>query len=176
MKISRLLAAALAAAVWIPVVQAQQPSANFTFNGTTPCSGITSWNGVSNAYPGDMGTICLTQGGTGGGYGSAIIVPFQLGFLNNGFLSPCDPLQFGPKVWTHGDGTHDGDTFTLSGSTTCPYFTGEYGGTSDNLLDVFSVVADYTHVAHSYYYHGRKYTYFVDTLEGGTGTVEETVL
>src|SRR5580700_234601 len=167
MKISRLLAAALAAAVWIPVVQAQAvPSSDtFTFNGSTPCSAITSWNGDPTAYSEDRGTICLTQGGTGGGYGSAIEVPFQLGFLNNGYLSPCDPITFGPKVWTKGDGTHDGDTFTLSGSTTCPYFTGEYGGTSDNLLDGFSVVADYTHVAHSYYYHGRKYTYFVDTLE-----------
>jgi hypothetical protein len=155
--------------------QAVPSSDTFTFGGSTStCASITSWNGDPNIYALDRGAVCL-HSSVGGGYGSAIEVPFQLGFLNNGFLVPCDPFTF-TKAWTSGDGTHDGDTFTLTGATTCPYFTGEYGGYSDNLLDGFSVVASYTHVAHSYYYRGRKYTYFTDVLEGGTGMVSEALL
>jgi hypothetical protein len=141
---------------------------------------ITSWDGSDPAnppYPYAMGSVSL-QTSFGGSYGSAIDVPFELGYLNNGFLAPCDPLVWQPKVWTTGDGTHDGDTFSQSGSTTCPYFTGEWGTyqNSNNRLDGFSVIADYRHTNFPYYYHGRKYNNFRDILEGGTGTVTDTII
>src|SRR5215472_12021457 len=85
-------------------------------------SQITSWDGSDPSappYPGDMGAVSLRTS-FGGSYGSAIDAPFQLGYLNNGFLAPCDPLTLGPKVWTIGDGTNIGDTFTQYGATTCP--------------------------------------------------------
>ena len=147
---------------------------SFTFNGTTPCSSITSWNGDPNAYPEDKGGICLGQGDSYGGYGSSIDVPFQLGFLNNGYLAGCNPLAWSSKTFTIGDGTHNGDAFTVAGSTTCPYYTGEYGGASDHLLAGFSVVASYTVVQHRSCYRGRCVTYFTNVLQGGTGIVEET--
>jgi hypothetical protein len=147
---------------------------NFTFNGTTPCSSITSWNGDTDAYPEDMGGICLNQGDSYGGYGSFLDVPFQLGFLNNGYLAGCNPLAWSPKRFTIGNGTHNGDAFTVAGSTTCPYYTGEYGGASDNLLVGFNVVASYTVLQHRSCYRGRCITYFTNVLQGGTGTVEET--
>ncbi len=149
-------------------------SDNFTFNGTTPCSSITSWNGNPNAYPQDMGGICLNQGDSYGGYGSFLDVPFQLGFLNNGYLAGCNPLAWGAKTFTIGDGTHNGDAFTVAGNTTCPYYTGEYGGASNNLLVGFNVVASYTVVQHRSCNRGRCITYFTNVLQGGTGTVEET--
>jgi len=142
----------------------------FVFNGTTPCSGITSIDGNST----ETGTICLNQGDTYGGYGSFLDVPFQLDYLNNGYLAGCDPLAWGQKNWTLGDGTHNGDTFSVSGSTTCPYYTGEYGGASNNLLVGFSVVANYTIVEHRSCNRGRCINYFTNVLQGGTGTVTET--
>ena len=110
-------------------------SGAFVFNSN---SQITSWNGSDPAtppYPNEMGAVSLYSS-FGGGYGSAIDVPSQLGFLNNGYLSPCNPISFGPKTWTSGSGTQSGDKYTVSGSTTCPYFTGEYGNydNSDQLL------------------------------------------
>jgi hypothetical protein len=80
-------------------------SDDFTFSGTSPCSSVTSWNGDPNAYPYEMGSICLNQGDSYGGYGSFLDVPFQLGFLNNGYLAGCNPLSWGPKAFTIGDGT-----------------------------------------------------------------------
>jgi hypothetical protein len=148
-------------------------SDNFTFNGTTPCSNITQWNGVPNAYP-DMGSICLNQGDEYGGYGSFLDVPFELGFLNNGYLAGCDPLVWDPKTFTIGDGTHNGDAFTVAGKTTCPYYTGEYGGSSNTLSVGFSAVASYTVVQHRSCYRGSCITYFTSVLTGGTGTVKET--
>lgn len=154
--------------------QAVVLSDHFTFNGGTPCSSITSWNGDPNAFPEDRGSICLGQGDPYGGYGSSIDVPFQLGFLNNGYLAGCNPLAWGPKTFTIGNGTHNGDAFTVAGSTTCPYYTGEYGGASDYLLAGFSVVAHYTVVQHRSCYRGHCITYFSNVLQGGTGIVEET--
>jgi hypothetical protein len=148
-------------------------SDNFTFNGTTPCSSITSWNGSSTIYPEDMGSICLNQGDLYGGYGSFLDVPSELGFLNNGYLAGCDPLAWGQKTFTLGDGTHNGDGFTVAGSTACPYYTGEYGGSTSNLSVGFSVVASYTVMQHRSCYRGRCITYFTNVLEGGTGTVTE---
>jgi uncharacterized protein YceK len=148
-------------------------SDTFTFNGTIPCSTITSLDGSTAGYPNSIGTICLNQGDPSGGYGSFLDVPFQLGYLNNGYLS-CDPLAWQPKLWTLGDGTHNGDTFSVTGSTTCPYYTGEYGGSSNNLSIGFSVVANYTVVEHRSCYRGRCINYFTNILQGGTGTVTET--
>jgi hypothetical protein len=153
-------------------------SDTFTFNSA---SQITSWNGsdpLNPPYPGEMGAVSLNTS-FGGGYGSAIDVPFQVGdFLNNGYLSPCNPIAFGPKTWTIGNGTHSGDTFNVSGGTTCPYFTGEYGtyDNSNNRLDGFSVTASYVRTVHTACRYGRCTTYYTDTLEGGTGTVTDSTI
>jgi hypothetical protein len=152
-------------------------SATFTFNSN---SAITSWNGSDLAnppYPYEMGSVSL-QTAFGGSYGSAIDVPWQLGFLNNGFLNPCDSIVWEAKKWVTGDGTHAGDTFTVSGSTTCPYFTGEYGpdSPSANLLDGFSVTALYVVRQQRTCSRYRCYTYFVNVLQGGAGIVEETTI
>lgn len=152
-------------------------SDTFAFNNN---SQITSWNGSDPAnppYPYEMGAVSLNSS-FGGGYGSAIDVPFQLGYLNNGYLSPCNPIAFGAKVWTKGDGTHTGDTFSVSGSATCPYFTGEYGNyeNSNNRLDGFSVTANYIRTAHTACRYGRCTTYYTDTLQGGTGTVTDSTI
>jgi hypothetical protein len=158
--------------------QAVPSSDDFTFGPGTPCSSITTWNGVSSAYPQDMGAICLFQGDENGGYGSFLDVPFQLGFLNNGYLAGCDPLTWQPKVFTLGDGTHNGDTFTVAGATTCPYYTGEYGTYEDsnNRLDGFSVVASYTVVARRSCGRFGCHTYLSNVLTGGTGVVSEALL
>ena len=157
--------------------QAVPASDTFTFNSS---SQITSWNGSDPAnppYPYEMGAVSLTSS-FGGGYGSAIDVPFQFGFLNNGYLSPCNPIAFGPKTWIVGNGTHSGDVYSVSGSTTCPYFTGEYGNydNSNNLLDGFSVVATYVHTGHTSCRYGRCITYYIDVLRDGTGTITETTI
>jgi hypothetical protein len=150
-------------------------SGAFVFNSN---SQITSWNGSDPAtppYPNEMGAVSLYSS-FGGGYGSAIDVPSQLGFLNNGYLSPCNPISFGPKTWISGSGTQSGDKYTVSGSTTCPYFTGEYGNydNSNNLLAGFSIMATYVHTGHTSCRYGRCVTYYIDVLQGGTGTVTET--
>jgi|HubBroStandDraft_6_1064221.scaffolds.fasta_scaffold00134_8 hypothetical protein len=158
--------------------QAVPSSDTFTFGAGAQCSSITTWNGVSGAYPQDMGAICLFQGDENGGYGSFLDVPWQLGFLNNGYLAGCDPLTWQPKVFTLGDGTHNGDTFTVAGATTCPYYTGEYGTYEDsnNRLDGFSVVASYTVVARRSCGRFGCHTYLSNVLTGGTGVVSEALL
>jgi hypothetical protein len=147
------------------------PSANaFTFNAS---SNIISWNGSDPAnppYPLDMGKVSLdTQ--FGGGWGASISVPWQLGYLNHGELNDCLKItNWGPRVFTKGDGTHAGDTFTETGSTTCPYFN------SNNLQDGFGVVASYIVKQNKSCGNGRCIYYFTYPLTGGTGTVTETVL
>lgn len=118
----------------------QNQTTNFTFDKT---SAITSYNGSDPAnppYPGDMGAINLDNQNPG------ISVPWQLGYLNNGYLQPCNSFQWTPKKWIIGDGTHNGDEYQVSMSTACPYFTGEYGTYEDsnNTYDSFSAVATYT--------------------------------
>jgi hypothetical protein len=99
----------------------------------------------------------------------------KLGFLNSGDLGDCLKItNWGPRVFTSGDGKHAGDTFTVSGSTTCPYYTGEYGGASNNLLDGFSVVASYVVKQNKSCGNGHCIYYFTYPLTGGTGTVQET--
>lgn len=145
-------------------------SNNFTFAAGSPCSAVTYDTG-------GIGTICLNQGDTYGGYGSFLDVPFQLGYLNNGYLS-CDPLVWQPKLWSIGDGTHNGDVFSVAGITTCPYYTGEYGTdfNSNNRLEGFSVIANYTVVEHRSCYRGRCINYFTNVLQGGTGTVTDSTI
>jgi hypothetical protein len=146
-------------------------SATFTFGSPAPCSNITSWNGVANAYP-DMGGICPYQGDTYGGYGSFLDVPFQLGFLNNGYLAGCNPLTWGQKTFTNGDGTHAGDTFTQPAVTNCPYYTGEYG---DPSLSVgWSIVGSFAVVSHTYCGRYGCHTFLSTVLKSGTGVVVET--
>ena len=154
-------------------------SDTFTFDKN---GNIISWNGSdpnTPPYPYEMGAVSLNTP-FGGGYGSAIDVPFQLGYLNNGILNPCNPLTRGPQVWTNGNGSNVGDTFTQHGTTTCPYFTGEWGtyNNSTNRLDGFSVDANYI-VAQGprtcprfrpcYYPH-------IIVLTGGTGTITDTII
>ena len=175
MKIVIAVLAVLLSFVTVAKAQTVALSNTFVFNNT---SQITSWDGSDPAnppYPSEMGAVSLNSS-FGGGYGSAIDVPFQLGYLNNGYLSPCNPIAFGPKTWTVGNGTHTGDTFTVSGSTTCPYFTGEYGTyeNSNNRLDGFSVTATYVRTAHTACRFGRCTAYYTDTLQGGTGTVTDS--
>ena len=83
-------------------------TATFTFAGLPSpfsqnqgrCTSITSWNGVSNAYPQDMGGICLDI------YPAVytdITIPWQLGFPNGGFLE-SGSTSWQPLV-NNGDGT-----------------------------------------------------------------------
>ena len=154
------------------------PPATFTFGPTTACSAI-----VLNDDPNLTGTICPYQGDPSGGYGSFLDVPYQLGFLNNGYLAGCDPMVWGQKTFaqrpdgTTGDGTQAGDTFTQPASTTCPYYTGEYGGAiPDNFLPQFSIVANFTveKIISCGRYGCR--SFLKTRLTGGTGVVEETVV
>jgi hypothetical protein len=151
-------------------------SDQFTFDGNGI---ITEWDGVPNAYPYDMGAVSLLSS-FGGSYGSAIDVPNELGYLNNGFLAPCDPMVLGDKVWTVGDGTHIGDAFTQHSTTTCPYFTGEWGtyNNSNNRLDGFSVDANYVYVKGKRTCPRFKPCYYpvVVVLAGGSGTVTDTII
>jgi hypothetical protein len=147
----------------------------FAFNNQ---SAITSWNGSDPSnppYPYGMGAVCLTTQ-CGGGYGSGIEIPFELGYLNNGFLSPCDPITFSPKTWVIGDGTHSGDAFIVTGSTLCPYFTGEYGssGNSGNILDGFSVTVKYVRQFQRFCGRTGCHNLPVDTLQSGTGVAQQT--
>src|ERR1700739_939331 len=175
-----LLAAAVLMLSFVPVSTKAQTvsfSDTFAFNNN---SQITSWNGSDPSnppYPSEMGAVSLNSS-FGGGYGSAIDVPWQFGFLNNGYLSPCNPIAFGSKVWTKGDGTHTGDAFSVSGSTTCPYFTGEYGSydNSNNRLEGFSVTASYVRTVHTVCRYGKCTTYYVDGLQGGSGTVTDSTI
>jgi hypothetical protein len=82
------------------------------------------------------------------------------------------------KAYKIGDGTCNGDAFTVPGNTTCPYHTGEYGTyeNSNNLLVGRSVVANYTVVQRKSCYRGRCSTYFTSVLQGGKGLVTETTL
>jgi len=157
--------------------QAVPASDSFTFAGGGPCSSITSLND-STSYAPNQGSICLFRGDEAGGYGSFLDVPWQLGFLNNGYLAGCDPLSWQTRVFTLGDGTHAGDTFTVAGATTCPYYTGEYGTylDSNERLDGFSVVASYVVVAQRSCSRYGCHTYLSNALTGGTGTVSEVLL
>ena len=148
-------------------------SNNFTFDKN---QSIVTWDGsdLNNPpYPDEMGSVSFT------GNQQGIVVPFQLNYLNNGYLVPCNPLSFGQITWTKGNGTHSGDTYIKPGTTTCPYFTGEYGTYEDsnNTYDGFSVVAQYvrTFVLTHPRFHPPVLVP-VDTLQGGTGVITQTVV
>jgi hypothetical protein len=140
-------------------------SATFTFSGGMGTCQPTVYNGD----PTLNGWICLNQGDPIGGYGSYLDVPFQLGFLNNGYLAGCNTITWDPKVFTIGNGSHNGDAFTVHGSTTCPYYTDEYGASVSHFLDGFSVDANYTVLQHRSCNRGRCITYFTNVLLGGNG-------
>lgn len=152
--------------------QSVTKSATFTFGSPAPCAAITVWNGVPAAYPEDMGTICPNQGDPSGGYGSFLSVPFQLGFLNNGYLAGCNPLTWGQKTFTTGDGTHAGDAFTQPAITSCPYYTGEYG--NPGLSVGWSIVANFTVVKRTYCGRYGCHSFLSNVMTGGTGAVQET--
>src|SRR2546430_6033257 len=47
--------------------------------------------------------------------------------------------------WSSDVCSSDLDTFTQPASTTCPYYTGEYGGAiPDNFLPQFSIIGNFT--------------------------------
>jgi hypothetical protein len=160
-------------------------SDTFTF-GAYQCLSCTSlapiltWDGSDPAnppYPDGMGYVSISAAGISG-----IDVPYflgrnddGLGYLNNGYLEPCNPAAWGTPTWTIGDGTNNGDTYTVTAATSCPYFTGEYGTfeNSNNRLDSFNVTATYTRkfVRTCSRYICR--THPVDTLQGGSGTITE---
>jgi hypothetical protein len=143
----------------------------FTFDNT---SSIVSWDGSdpnNPPYPYEMGFVDLgNQPGIG--------IPWQLGYLNNGYLVPCNPLVWGSDTWVVGDGTHNGDTYTRPASTSCPYFTGEYGtsGNSSNILDSFSVVVKYVRTIRRVCSRGGCHNNITDTLVGGTGEAVQSYI
>jgi len=157
-------------------------SDTFSFDGTTAIiayDGVTPANppnGAQAQFPYYMGAVELNNVGISG-----ISVPYDLndsrgyGYLNNGYLQPCDGVAWGAKTWTIGDGTHAGDTYQVSASTTCPYFTGEYGTyeNSNNRLDGFNVTATYVRTFVRTCGRYRCTTNPKDTLQGGTGTITE---
>lgn len=153
-----------------PSGKAQTMSATFTFGGNSNgqgCVDNTSWNGDSTTYAQDMGAICFNQADPDSGPTNAsyLDVPWQLGFPNNGFLDSCNGLSWGPKRYTTGDGTHTGDSYTESASTTCPYQS------TPTQTVGFSFTATYSIVKHQSCRYGRCFTWYVSTLLGGSGTV-----
>ena len=144
---------------------------DFGFDKTTA---IISWHGSDPAnppYPYEMGSVAL-------GSQPGIVIPWQLGYLNNGYLVPCNPLVWGNDTWIIGDGTHNGDTYTRPASTTCPYFTGEYGtsGNSSNILDGFSVTVKYVRTISQVCGRGGCHKVITDTLQGGMGTAQQSLI
>jgi hypothetical protein len=157
-----VLGATAVSAQWAPT------SATFVFAAPidkSNCETITAFNDSTD----ETGTICLSQGDSLGGYGSYINIPYQLGFLNGGDLAGCDPIVWGAKNYTTGDGTHAGDTFTVHGSTTCPYYTDEYGASVSHFLAGFNVDANYLVVRRRFCYRGRCFYYLTNILTGGSG-------
>jgi hypothetical protein len=179
----KLIWATVVLVSWSAIPAAAQDRSQGGFSDTFAFDGngiITAWNGVPNAYPYDMGAVSLLSS-FGGSYGSAIDVPSELGYLNNGLLAPCDPMTFSPRVWTIGDGTHVGDAFTQHSTTTCPYFTGEWSTylNSNNRLDGFSIDANYVFVRSKQRICPRfKPCYYpiVIVMLPGTGTVTDTII
>jgi hypothetical protein len=157
------LSATAVSAQWAPT------SATFVFAAPVDksnCETITAWNDSTD----ETGTICLNQADSFGGYGSYINIPYQLGFLNGGDLAGCDPIVWGAKNYTTGDGTHAGDTFTVHGSTTCPYYTDEYGASVSHFLDGFSVDVNYLVVRRPPVCYGRRcFRLLTSVVTGGSG-------
>lgn len=151
----------------------QTDSFNFDKNGA-----ITSWT-LTHSIPIPLDPSALgSVSFTGAGYQQGIVVPFQLGYLNNGYLVPCNPITMSAMVWTKGNGKNAGDEGFETGSTACPYFTGEYGtdGNSSKTYDSFSVIADYTVVI--VVEHPRFHPPVdvpVPVLTGGTGAIFQVV-
>jgi hypothetical protein len=150
-------------------------TAIIAYDGATPANPP---NGAQAQFPYHMGGVVLNSVNISG-----ITVPFDLnnsrgyGYLNNGDLRPCDTVTWGPQTWTVGNGTNVGDTYTVSASTTCPYFTGEYGTyeNSNNRLDGFSVTATYMLTSFAKICPRGRPCYLkpVYTLQGGIGTITE---
>lgn len=135
----------------------------------SPITSITGWSGTGG------GEVCYGSDY----YGANIDVPFQLGFLNNGYLDPCSQMHFGAPVWLKGNATTVGSIYYINGSTTCPYFTGEYGTdfNSNDRLDGFTVMIEHS-IASSYKTCrlGRCVTHYVDIVTGGTGTITDWLI
>ena len=141
--------------------QAQTRSDAFTFGsagviGTTlssNCSPITSWDGVVNAYPQNMGEVCFNYYPNNN---SGMEIPWQLGYPNNGFLLSNTPFTWAPAVWT------SSTTYSQAGTAV---YTGYGAGVVVNVT---------TNIAITY----RRYCsrtgchlFPMDTLTGGTGAV-----
>lgn len=138
---------------------AAQTSATFAYGTilSNNCSAITAWNGITDAYPQDMGTVCFNF------YPnplSGMDIPWQLGFPNNGLLPNETPFTWGAQLFNSGNATTNGSTFSQYGTA----FYSDYGVT-------VSVTANFlVHVSKSCN-RGVCRTYVTNTLTGGTGTV-----
>jgi hypothetical protein len=139
-------------------------SATFTFgptaqNSSHSCSVITSWNGDPNAFPQDMGSICLALYPY---YTTDIYVPFQLGFPNNGFLTQ-GATYWGTLTWASGCGPN------IAGCTATQPFTANQfydGGNTTVVATVSFVVVETTSC-----YRGRCTHIYHNEVTGGSGTV-----
>jgi hypothetical protein len=144
-------------------------TASYTFGGTLSgyyvlgghpqslngCVNNTSWNGTS--YPADNGEFCINYEPTVSG----ITIPYELGFPNNGYLLQSCTMTFGSPVYTSGNGTQVGDTFSISGSATCNYNVNITSFTQN-----FVVTSVVTHCRY-----GKCITDVNYSLIGGSGTV-----
>lgn len=143
-------------------------TATFTYGpiNSGTCSNITAWNGVPNAYPGDMGTVCTGQADPSSGpegYFSYLSVPFQLGFPNNGYMASCH-ITWGQQTYSIGNGAHTGDRFTWTSISSNCY---------DAPNVTFTATGTYTVTIHTSCRYGRCTSYATYTLQDGTGTVSQ---
>jgi hypothetical protein len=159
MKLTKML---LLSALFAVAALAQ--NASFTFGPTAPnsahhCSVITSWNGDPNAFPQNMGAICLAFYP----YGTTdIYVPFQLGFPNNGDLGQGATF-WGPLTWA------SGCSFNIAGCTATQQFTANQfydGGNTTVNATVNFVVVETTSCGRTGCRH-----FFHNAVTGGSGTV-----
>lgn len=130
-KLAILMSLALAS------VFAHAQTATFTFGAVLAsngeCTEVTSWNGVTDAYPEDMGSICFNLGEYP--Y-SGMEIPWQLGFPNNGFLLDQTPFTYSAPFNVVGGLHTNGGTFQETGVAA---YAGYGQGVTVSVLLNFSV-------------------------------------
>lgn len=134
-------------------------TATFTWNGdaTNGVNLATIDGQPTNPATGYGGGIQLTNG-----YMLSLLdLPESLGFPNNGYLDCETVITWGSKVWVIGDGTHAGDSYTITGTTSCPQWNGT---TNINVTEYRRMVA------HRYCRYSVCKTSLIDTMENGFGT------
>lgn len=140
----------------VGATSAKAQTASFTFPGNTGAlTELTTINGQPvNQATGWTGAIQ-----TNGNF--LLELPESLGFPNNGYLDACNPLTYGAKQWTVGNGTHPGDTYVLPVSTACTLWNGNVS---------VSFTETWQMVQRRYCGNGVCRTYLVATMQGGAGT------